>query len=218
MKAMKDVWLFLRKGNNMENDLKKRYSSFIDSLTLQLNKMFEDQKEFIKCKKGCAHCCKEGEYPFSKLEIEYLMDGYRKLPKDIKDSVKKNMEKLDIEYSKSEGKQFMYTCPLLVNNECVVYDYRGIICRTFGLLLDHGNEDYTMPFCHELSLNYAAVYDEESGTIVDEKNGVKLCETEPKAYRATRDNIMNISVAKDLDLAWGESKTLYDYLKEYNLD
>ena len=199
-------------------NLKKRYEIFIRLFNTQLLKMFENQQEFIKCEKGCSHCCEHGEYPFSRLEAEYLIYGYKKLPEEVKAKIKSNIKKLDKEKIKSDKQPFMYKCPMLIDNICSVYENRGIICRTFGLLCEKDDDKYTLPFCHELGLNYSNVYDEESGTIVDEKDGQKLCKTEPKAYRISRNHVMSLSMARNLDLDWGESKTLYDYLKEYNVE
>ena len=40
-----------------------RYREYLEFLDKKLTKMFEAQKTFIKRKKGCAYCCREGEYP-----------------------------------------------------------------------------------------------------------------------------------------------------------
>ena len=112
----------------------------------------------------------------------------------------------------------MYDCPFLIEHRCSVYENRGIICRTFGLLCEHADGKLTMPFCHEYGLNYSAVYNKEKGQIITtDKDGNKLCETEPKAFRIQRPHVMNLTVAKDLDIDWGESKTLIDFLNESNI-
>ena len=49
--------------------LKKRYEIFLYTLNKELQKMFDNQAEFIKCKEGCSYCCEQGEYPFSELEF-----------------------------------------------------------------------------------------------------------------------------------------------------
>ena len=72
----------------------KRYEKFLEKLDKKLEKYFEEQCEFIKCKMGCSACCEVGEYPFSRLEAEYLMSGYMKLPADVQKQVKENIKQL----------------------------------------------------------------------------------------------------------------------------
>lgn len=200
-----------------EYDLKKRYEIFLNSLSKELNRMFEEQKEFIMCKEGCSFCCEYGEYPFSKLEMDYLLDGYKELDDETKFKILDNIAKLNDEKMKSESEPYMYCCPFLINNRCSVYNNRGIICRTFGLLCDHDDGRLTMPFCHEKGLNYSKIYDKDKGQLVLEKDGVVLAQTEPKAYRVGRVHVQNLSIAKNLDIEWGESKTLLDYLNESDI-
>ena len=57
----------------------KRYEEFLKIVDKKLDKYFEEQCEFIKCKPECSACCEVGEYPFSRLELEYLLSGYAKL-------------------------------------------------------------------------------------------------------------------------------------------
>ena len=95
----------------------------------KLEGMFEKQAPFIRCKKGCAFCCKEGEYPLSELEYIDLMFRYNELDETMKDKVTANINNL-LESSRVK----MYACPFLVDNLCSVYKSRGLICRTFGLL------------------------------------------------------------------------------------
>ena len=55
----------------------QRYEKFLkEVLEPKLEKYFEEQCEFVKCKEGCSSCCEVGEYPFSRLELEYLMSGF----------------------------------------------------------------------------------------------------------------------------------------------
>ena len=49
-----------------------RYREYLEFLDKKLTKMFEAQKTFIKCKKGCAYCCREGEYPLSESQREAI--------------------------------------------------------------------------------------------------------------------------------------------------
>lgn len=197
-----------------EFNLEKRYQIFIHTLNKELERMFLNQSEFIKCKEGCSYCCERGEYPFSEIEFQYLMEGYKQLPEEIKTTIKNNIKSINEQKNTNTEKIFMYKCPFLIYNRCSVYKNRGIICRTFGLLCEHEDEHLTIPFCHEKGLNYNKVYDKDLGQIVTEKNGQMLSKTEPKAYRISRKSIMNLSIARNLNIEWGESKTLLDFLNE----
>ena len=106
-----------------------RFREYLEFLDKKLAKMFDSQKPFIKCKEGCAYCCKEGEYPMSELEYINLMFYYNDLEDSIKDKVNENIASL---LEKSREK--MYECPFLVDNRCAVYPARAVICRTFGLI------------------------------------------------------------------------------------
>jgi len=200
-----------------EFTLQKRYQIFLKTFQKEIDRMFLEQAEFIKCKEGCSYCCEKGEYPFSKLEFEYLLEGYKKLEPEQKKKILFNIARVNEKKAQNNNENFMYDCPFLINNRCSVYENRGIICRTFGLLCEHDNERLTMPFCQSLGLNYSKIYDKEKGQLITEKDGQKLCETEPRAYRIARENVLNLSIAKNLNIDWGESKTLIDYLNEYDI-
>lgn len=198
--------------------LKKRYEIFLYTLNKELQKMFDNQAEFIKCKEGCSYCCEKGEYPFSELEFNYLIEGYKQLDSNTKKIIKENIKQINKEKSKNTDKIFMHKCPFLIDKRCSVYKNRGIICRTFGLLCEHNDGRLTIPFCHEYGLNYAQLYDKELGQLIDERDGIKLSKTEPAAFRIERDNIMNLSIAKNLNIVWGDSKTMIDFINQTNID
>ena len=198
--------------------LKKRYEIFLYTLNKELQKMFDNQAEFIKCKEGCSYCCEKGEYPFSELEFNYLIEGYKQLDSNTKKIIKENIKQINKEKSKNTDKIFMHKCPFLIDKRCSVYQNRGIICRTFGLLCEHNDGRLTIPFCHEYGLNYAQLYDKELGQLIDERDGIKLSKTEPAAFRIERDNIMNLSITKNLNIVWGDSKTMIDFINQTNID
>jgi Fe-S-cluster containining protein len=187
----------------------QRYKLFIYALTKEFEKMFESQSEYICCKVGCSHCCEKGVFPFSRLEFECLKEGYDTLSDEIKDVIKTRIKNLE----NTQSDDNMYSCPFLIDKKCAVYNHRGIVCRTFGLLLEHEDKRLTIPFCHTQGLNYSNIYDYEKGCIVENNDGG----IEPKAYRVSRDSMMKISLAKQLELDFGESKTVLDWLIEANL-
>ena len=90
-----------------------RYREYLEFLDKKLTKMFEAQKTFIKCKKGCAYCCREGEYPLSELEYINMMLYYNELPDDLKTRVDDNI--INLGYDKESDESFSYS--LKYNNK-----------------------------------------------------------------------------------------------------
>ena len=84
-----------------------RYREYLEFLDKKLTKMFEAQKTFIKCKKGCAYCCREGEYPLSELEYINMMLYYNELPDDLKTRVDDNI--INLGYDKESDESFSYS-------------------------------------------------------------------------------------------------------------
>ena len=190
------------------------YKRYLNSLQVILDKFFEDQKEYICCKKGCSYCCETGAYPFSKIEFDYLTMGFFQLAPDVRDEVINRMIDLKEEYNKlPEGQKFLHRCPFLGNDGvCTVYEYRGIICRTFGLLHSTGDHSLDMPFCQEKGLNYSKIYDEKTGKFSEElikKHGYK---NYPKKFPISLRDITNKDIFGDISIDFGEIKPLIKWL------
>ncbi len=181
----------------------KKYKEFLNFLDDKLEKMFLNQAPFIKCKEGCAYCCKEGEYPISELEYVYLMFAYESLDADIKEKVNENIIKLI-----NSKRIKMYQCPFLIDNNCAVYTNRAIICRTFGLLSYDQKGKKKMPFCVDLGLNYANVF--KDGVITENAEDG----TEPVAYNIDRSFLRSSKFEKEFDIFFGEDKPLVEWLRE----
>ena len=182
-----------------------RYREYLNFLDNELKKMFEAQKPFIKCKEGCAYCCREGEYPISELEYINLMFYYNELEDNIKDRVNENISNL---LEKSREK--MYECPFLIDNKCSVYPARAIICRTFGLISYDEKGKKRMPFCVDLDLNYSNVYDKNMYKIT----GKAEDGTEPAAYNIDRKFLRSSKIEKEFNIYFGEDKPLIEWLEE----
>jgi len=182
-----------------------RYREYLKYLDKELAKMFEAQKTFIKCKKGCAYCCREGEYPVSELEYVNMMLCYNKLPEELKGRVDENIINI---LKKSREK--LYECPFLVDGVCSVYPARAIICRAFGLLSydDKGNK--RMPFCVNLNLNYSEIFDEKTSTLT----GKASDGTEPAAFNIDRHFLRSRRIEKEFNIFFGEDKPLVEWLAE----
>ena len=175
----------------------KRYEKFLEKLDKRLDKYFEEQCEFIKCKPGCSLCCEVGEYPFSRLELEYLMSGFVELPFGIKHNIKEEIKRLKRENPK------LYKCPFLINNMCSVYKYRGIVCCTHGLAsYDEDENRIRLPYCVNVGLNYAKVFDRETGEVFLQN---------PIKEHLRIDSILRSPEAEEYELECGEIRPLKDW-------
>lgn len=191
----------------------EKYERYLDLIgTKLLQKYFERQKEYIHCKAGCSICCENGQYPFSEVEFQYAMLGYNSLSENEKNIIQ---EKIKKEKKKFVDEKSMYECPFLINKKCSIYKYRGIICRTHGLLFyitdENGESKNKIPNCVNYGLNYSNVYDDVTKTISSElweKTGI---ETEPVAYNLSLKVLLNNDVTKELGLDFGEERALIDW-------
>ena len=183
-----------------------RYKEYLEFLDKKLSKMFEAQKPFIKCKEGCAYCCKEGEYPLSELEYVYMMLTYNELDDELRDKVTENIITL---LKKSREK--MYECPFLVDNRCSIYKARGVICRTFGLLTVGSNDKLKVPFCQSLGLNFSKVIDREHKKIDEELVKKYNYKNSPKTYCIDLKTLTDPDIFAGQSFEFGEIKKLIDW-------
>ena len=183
----------------------ERYKEYLDFLDSKLEKMFNSQAPFIKCQRGCAYCCKEGEYPISELEYIYLMLYYNTLDDTLKDKINENISDL-----LNQSRKKMYECPFLVDNICSVYPARAIICRTFGLISYDKSDKKRIPFCINIGLNYSDVFDKYTNKIIKKAEDG----TEPVAFNIDRTFLRSNKFEKEFNIFFGEDKPLIDWLEE----
>lgn len=184
----------------------ENYEKFLEVVDDDLRKIFDYQKEYLACKEGCAHCCKRGDFPMSELEFKYLMLGFEKLSEETKTIIKSNIAITKI------GDRESYTCPFLINDSCSVYQHRPLVCRAFGVLTEDSKGNPSFPFCTTLGLNFGKIYDKEKQHLSSElvaKNGYKIF---PKIFRLSNNVIMNLPLAKQLNIHFGEAKKMIDFL------
>ena len=190
----------------------QNYSFYLEFLGRKLDKYFKEQEPYIFCKKGCAKCCQKGDYPFSKIEIDYLISGFVQLPQDIKKEIINKIQQTKQEKLKSNDPHYMYECPFLINNECSVYEYRGIICRTFGLMSSREDSNSKIPFCAFEGLNYSNVLDVETKTISAELFEKLNTDLEPLAYNVRYKYLTSEKFEQVFNFKFGEIKSLIDWL------
>lgn len=182
------------------------FEKFLSSVDEDLSKIFEYQKEYLFCKKGCSLCCQRGDYPMSELEFNYLMAGYNLLDENIQNKIKENIK------TAKENKNDSYICPFLIDNSCSVYKYRPFVCRAFGVLTEDAKGNPCYPFCATKGLNFSQIYDKENNRLSSdlvEKNNFKIF---PKIFRLNNKVIMNLPLAKTLNLDFGKTDEMINFL------
>ena len=186
------------------------YLVFIDK---KLEKFFNKQKDYIFCKKGCGLCCQNAQFPYSKIEMQYLFLGAKELPKEIFDKIEANIEKILKNKKDFKGEKFVYDCPFLIGNVCSVYDFRGIICRSFGLMsiIQGTDKKNQVPFCYAKGLNYSNVIDPETKQVSAEKFKLTGIEEEPLAFNVSYDFLTGKDFEEAFKFEFGEKKPLIDW-------
>lgn len=176
----------------------KRYEKFLKEFDKKLKKYFDEQSKYICCKEGCSGCCEVGDYPFSQLEMMYLMTGFRKLPVETQKIIKENMDNLK---KTRMFTHFFHQCPFLIDKKCSVYKYRGITCRTFGLayVVDNKTKTVKIPECTKEGLNFSNVYDGKEITI------------DPIQENLDLPYVIESKLAKSHKLEFGEIRSLIDW-------
>ena len=176
----------------------------------KLKSFFEKQKPYIFCKKGCAKCCKQAHFPYSEAEFKYLIFGLKKLPKDKQETIEKNIKKTIKDKLNHKEDNYRYNCPFLLNDECSVYDYRGIICRSFGLMYRDDKGALKVPFCALQGQNYSNVLKDKKLSMEEfKKTGLKQ---KPLTFSVDYKFLTDDDFAKGFKFSFGEIKQLIDWL------
>lgn len=191
-----------------ENTNISNYMFYMNYLNKKLEGFFAQQAPYIFCKKGCSKCCENGEYPFSKIEFDYIMVGFMRLPVEIQQKITSKVKK--IKENKQEG--YTYECPFLFNNQCCVYDFRGIICRSFGLMsISNNGGPSKIPFCAFEGLNYSNVIDPKTKIVSQEKFDKLGVTQEPLAYNVSYSFLTSKEIEKNFEIEFGDKKPLIDW-------
>lgn len=192
------------------------YEKYLDFIGEKLAKFFKQAEAFVFCKEGCSHCCEKGQYPYSELEFKYLLYGSLNLPPETLQQIDKNIYELKQsakDLTEEERKKFMYRCPFLIDKKCSVYMHRGLICRTHGLAFYlNETENFKIPGCADLGLNYSNVVDKNHKMFSREKFNKLGIKEEPLAYNLSLKFLYGCEAAKILNLEFGENKLLIDWL------
>ncbi len=198
------------KKNQLED-----YCQFIRVINQRISEYFDSQKDYIFCKEGCSYCCKKGEYPCSELEFEFIKLGFATLDNNTKNKIAENIYKVKKEKENFTGKVFDYVCPFLIDDRCSIYNFRMVICRTFGVpyyTKKDGKTEYKIPFCVDYGLNYSNVYDKDTLKLSSELNSKHGLESEPLAFNSGVKFFREKFGEDIMHLDFGETKALIDWL------
>ena len=188
----------------------QNYLTYLYFIDKKIRAAFVEQAPYIFCQEGCSKCCKNSRYFYSKAEFEYLKYGFSKLDESVQNKVLKNIEKIVKERKSFED---TYVCPFLIDEKCSVYNYRGLICRTFGLAQIGKNNEIKVPFCAYEGLNYSNVFDFEANKFSEEKFKNLNIDIEPKLFNFAYLNLVDEEIAKAFGFEFGEIKPLIDWIQ-----
>lgn len=205
---MQYFWLILLKRIEF---MLKNYLGYLKFIDEKLNNFFEKQKPYIFCEKGCGMCCKNAQFPYSKIEMDYLMIGAWQLDLETKKQVAQKINKLLLEKSEYKGDNFKYDCPFLINDVCSVYQYRGIVCRTFGLMTQGSDGRIKVPFCCFQGYNYSNVMEDGGNKISAEKFKKSGFKEEPVAFNVSYEFLTDPDFEKGFKFEFGEKKPLIEW-------
>ncbi len=198
--------------NEIEKNI-ENYSKYLCFLQGKLNGFFEAQSPYISCKKGCGLCCQNAEFPFSEVEFNYLVQGSMNLTIETQNKVEENIAKILQDKKEFNGEIFRYDCPFLIDNSCSIYEHRGIVCRSFGLI-EASEDKAKIPFCHEKELNYSNVVDNEKKIISQEKYLALNEEKRPLAYNINYKFLTSEKAENEFGFKFGDKKPLIDWFIE----
>ena len=188
----------------------ENYLSFLDS---RLEKFFKSQEPYIFCKKGCTKCCRHAQFPYSLLEMQYVLAGLHNLDKKTLNKIEQNLANILTRKQKFKGKKFLYDCPFLINDECAVYKYRGVICRTFGLITQYENGTIKSPFCAHKGLNYSNVLNLRQKTISIRKFKKLNVKEEPLGFNISYEFLTGSAFEAQFNLKFGQMKPLIEWFQ-----
>ncbi len=164
----------------------KKYKLLLDSVNHSVNQQFENQKDYIKCQIGCSICCQGGYYPTTRAEAKLMQEGIKNLPNALREKIQMKAEHLRKEKEAfvalgNDILTFKYTCPMLIDDKCSIYEYRPMMCRLQGLIQTSLTGSLNLPACVYKGYNYANIWDEHKECFSEEKITELGLKTNPQA-------------------------------------
>ena len=143
--------------------------------------------------------------------MQYVLAGLHNLDKKTLNKIEQNLANILTRKQKFKGKKFLYDCPFLINDECAVYKYRGVICRTFGLMTNTIEGKIKSPFCSSLGLNYSNVLNARK-THISVRKYKKLGVTEqPLGFNVSYKYLTDKDFEDSFNIKFGDKKPLIEW-------
>ncbi len=127
-----------------------KYQKLINEVNRLTSKLSERYRPHLQCQSGCSGCCHHHLSVFP-VEAATIQSAIQNLSNETKTIIKLQAQKTIQQESRGEP----VACPLLIDDQCSIYNSRPIICRTQGLPLLYEAEDGNLEvdFC---PLNFTA--------------------------------------------------------------
>lgn len=138
-----------------------KYESLVTQVDAVFDSILAQFPSEIKCKKGCSDCC-NAIFDVSLIEAMYLNDRFASLNANIRNEVLIAADKADRkaemlkrrvyrEFSTNPDSDILVQaskerirCPLLgADGDCVLYPWRPITCRLYGVPMEIGGKSHT---------------------------------------------------------------------------
>ncbi|HEV7424852.1 MAG TPA: YkgJ family cysteine cluster protein [Thermoanaerobaculia bacterium] len=149
------------------------YTRILDRADDFFRSVSESQPHNLQCGRGCSLCC-YGLFEIGSGDVPLIAEGLEKLHPSRRKMIVRRAQEIvsssrhpDLRDCSSAEKEAFFErtastpCPNLnERGECLMYEHRPLVCRTFGLPLRNGDE-YIGDIC-ELNFTNAPQRDRES--------------------------------------------------------
>ena len=122
------------------NSLLDNYQQLVTKIDQLCQGITADLGEQITCSAGCSGCC--SAITIFPVEAAALHDALAALPAQEAETIRQHVRR----QATGEG------CPLLLNQRCLLYSARPIICRTHGLPIVYSEDGERKSDCCPLNL------------------------------------------------------------------
>lgn len=125
------------KTNSEKSAVPSFYLQQLADIFKEMDQAFETASRHydFQCN-GCEeNCCMTHFFHHTHLEHHYLMDGFRKLDHNLRQTVLEKAADVvqQAEQAERQGKAVRIMCPLNYEGLCLVYNHRPMICRMHGI-------------------------------------------------------------------------------------